>query len=94
MPRHDFQAGHYPFLPVRLMLRHPFPSEDWAQRTRAPALIIAAERDSVVPAGHARMLFEAWAGQKQFHVLPQTGHNDIEMHPGYYPLINEFLSAL
>ena len=86
-------AGHYPFLPVRLLLRHPFPSTDWAQRTRARALIIAAERDSVVPAAHARKLFDAWAGEKQFHVLPQTGHNDIDMHPDYYRLIDEFLAA-
>ena len=87
-------AGHYPYLPVRLMLRHPFPSEDWARRAHAPALIIAAEHDTVVPATHARKLFAAWAGQKQLHILPQTGHNDIEMHPHYYALINEFLAAL
>src|SRR5690348_16524819 len=79
-------AGHYPLLPVRLMLRHPFPSDDWAKRTRAPALIIAAEHDAVVPSEHARKLFEAWAGEKQFHILRQTGHNDIEMHPDYYAL--------
>lgn len=86
-------AGHYPFLPVRLLLRHPFPSTDWAQRTHAPALLLAAEHDDVVPAAHAQKLFEVWAGPKQIHVLPQTGHNDIEMHPDYYRLINEFLLA-
>lgn len=86
-------AGHYPFLPVRLLLRHPFPSTDWAKRTQAPALIIAAEQDYVVPAEHARKLFDAWAGEKQFHVLPQTGHNDIDTHADYYRLIDEFLQA-
>jgi len=84
-------AGHYPFLPVRLLLRHPFPSSDWAKRTRAPALLLAAEHDDVVPAIHAQKLFEVWAGPKQIHVLAQTGHNDIEMHADYYRLINEFL---
>jgi uncharacterized protein len=87
-------ATHYPFLPVRLLLRHPFPSADWAARTRAPALILAAEHDNVVPAVHAQKLFEAWAGPKQVHVLAQTGHNDIETHADYYRLINEFLSAV
>jgi fermentation-respiration switch protein FrsA (DUF1100 family) len=84
-------AGHYPFLPVRLLLRHPFPSTDWANRTHEPALLLAAEHDDVVPATHAQKLFEAWAGPKQIHVLARTGHNDIEMHPDYYRLINEFL---
>ena len=84
-------AGHYSFLPVRLLLRHPFPSIDWARRTRAPALLLAAEHDNVVPATHAQKLFKVWAGPKQMRVLAQTGHNDIEMHPDYYRLINEFL---
>ena len=63
------------------------------RRTRARALIIAAERDNVVPAVHARKLFAAWAGEKQLHVLPQTGHNDIDMHADYYRLIDEFLAG-
>jgi pimeloyl-ACP methyl ester carboxylesterase len=87
-------AGHYPFLPVRLLLRHPFPSMDWAQRATAPALILAADHDTVVPASHARKLFAAWAGEKQIHVLAGTGHNDVETHPDYYRLINEFLASL
>lgn len=86
-------AGKYPYLPVRLLLRHPFPSTDWAKQARVPALFLAAERDFVVPAEHTRGLFEAWAGEKQMHVLPQTGHDDLDMHPDYYRLIDEFLAA-
>jgi uncharacterized protein len=84
-------AGHYPFLPVRLLLRHPFPSTGWARRTKARVLILAAEHDAVVPASHAQRLFDAWAGEKQIHVLAGMGHNDIEAHPDYYRRINEFL---
>ena len=84
-------AGHYPFLPVRLLLRHPFPSADWARRSQARVLILAADRDTVVPAAHAQKLFDSWAGEKQIHVLPGTGHNDIQEHPDYYRLINQFL---
>ena len=87
-------AGHYPVLPVRLLLRHPFPSTDWAKRTHTPALLLAAERDDVVPATHAQKLFDVWAGPKQIHVLARTGHNDIEQHPDYYRLINEFLARV
>lgn len=86
-------AGHYPLLPVRFLLRHPFPSTDWAKRTQAPALFLAAEYDDVVPATHAQQLFKVWAGPKHIHVLARTGHNDIEQHPDYYRLIDEFLAA-
>src|SRR4029453_11306181 len=58
-------AGHYPLLPVRLLLRHPFPSTDWAKRSKAPVLILAAERDTVVPAAHAQKLLQAWSGEKR-----------------------------
>jgi pimeloyl-ACP methyl ester carboxylesterase len=84
-------AGHYPIFPVRLLLRHPFPSADWARKARAPALILAAERDDIVPARHARRLAQAWAGKSEAHVLAGTGHNDIETSPDYYRLIRRFL---
>lgn len=89
----EVAATHYPFIPVRLLLQHPFPSIDWAKRSQAPALILAAKHDFIVPARHAQRLFEAWSGKKQIHVLDHVGHNDIETHPDYYRLINEFIAA-
>ena len=86
-------AAHYPYFPVRWLLRHPFPSTDWARHAQAPALILAAERDDIVPSQHAQRLFDAWHGQKQIHILKGRGHNDIQTDPSYYRLINEFLSA-
>jgi uncharacterized protein len=85
-------ARHYPFLPVRLLLRHKFASVDWAKKTRAPALMLAGERDHIVPPIHARALFDAWAGPKALHTLADVGHNDVEMHADYYSLINRFLT--
>jgi pimeloyl-ACP methyl ester carboxylesterase len=86
-------ARHYSFMPVRLLLRHPFPSVDWARQAKAPALILAAEHDHIIPPMHAQRLHEAWAGDKQIHVLEGVGHNDIESNPEYYRLINAFLSG-
>jgi uncharacterized protein len=85
-------AHHYSIFPVRLLLKHPFPSSDFAKRSKVPALILAAEHDNVVPAIHARRLHEAWSGS-EIHVLESVGHNDIEMHPRYYELVNGFLGA-
>ncbi len=86
-------ARHYAFMPVRLLLRHPFPSVDWARQAKAPALILAGERDHIIPPMHAQRLHAAWAGDKQIHILEGVGHNDIELNPEYYRLINEFLSG-
>ena len=86
-------AHHYWFMPVRWLLRHRFESSEWARRTQAPALMLAAEDDFIVPPIHARRLSKAWAGPKQIHTLAGVGHNDIEMHPDYYTLINDFLGS-
>jgi pimeloyl-ACP methyl ester carboxylesterase len=87
-------AGHYPIFPVRLLLRHPFPSDEWARQISRPALIVAARNDFVVPARHAQRLGEAWAGPKEIHILQGVGHNDVDSNADYYPLVNRFLSSI
>jgi uncharacterized protein len=87
-------ASHYPIFPVKLLLRHPFDSASFARQTNAPALFIAAAEDRVIPAKHAQALANVWAGEQQLHVLPGVGHNDLELHPDYFRLIDEFLGRL
>lgn len=86
-------AAHYPIFPVDTLLRHPFPSDEWAPKALAPALFLAGSRDSIVPATHAQRLRDLWGGRKQWHLL-DAGHNDIHRDPGYYALINSFLGSL
>lgn len=86
-------ASHYPIFPVKLLLKHPFDSAALARHTTVPALILAAERDGVIPPAHARALFDAWAGPKQFQLLHGVGHNDVERNEHYFELINAFLRS-
>lgn len=87
-------SHHYSFLPVRWLLRHPFPSTDWARRAQAPALILAAADDLVIPPSFAARLRDAWAGPSELHTLAGVGHNTIEQHDEYQRLINRFLAQL
>lgn len=87
-------ASHYPMFPVRLLLRHPFPSDEWAKNARAPALILAAERDTIVPPSHARVLADRWAGEKHFELLHNVGHNDVDHDSTYYPAIEQFIRTV
>jgi len=84
---------HYPGIPIRLLLRHPFASLDWAANAKAPALFLVAERDRIIPPSHARHLFDSWPARKEFHLLPGRGHNDIDQDSTYYPLINAFIAS-
>lgn len=84
-------AGKFPFLPIEGFIRHPFPSVDFALTIDTPVLMIAAEHDVVIPPAHARSLFEAWRGPRQYALLDNVGHNDISEHPRYHALIHGFL---
>jgi uncharacterized protein len=84
-------AHHYRVLPVRTLLKHPFPADEFARTAQVPALLLAAERDNIVPPIHAQRLSEAWAGPHRLQVLEGVGHNDIERNAQYCELINDFL---
>jgi pimeloyl-ACP methyl ester carboxylesterase len=85
---------HYPYAPVSLLLRHPFDSVSRAGRVAAPMLLLAAERDSVVPVSHARALFEKWGGPKTWREIPRADHNDLDAEPAYWEELAAFLTGL
>jgi pimeloyl-ACP methyl ester carboxylesterase len=83
---------HYPFLPVGLLLKHRFDSLSLAPDISARLLCIAAAYDEVIPAQHARRLYDAWGGPKKWLELA-AGHNSTDNHPDYWPSIRAFLAA-
>ncbi|MBI2219994.1 MAG: alpha/beta hydrolase [Acidobacteria bacterium] len=91
----DVAAHHYPFLPVRWLLRDRFPSLDRISQVRCPVLVITAERDSIVPAKQSRRLYEAAQDPKRLLVVPGTDHNDDELVAGQRMIraILDFLDA-
>lgn len=84
---------HYPFLPVSLLLKHPFDSIGRASRISTPVLVLAAGRDDIIPSEHAQALFARWHGPKIWREFSGAGHNDIDADSGYYEAIAAFLSG-
>jgi pimeloyl-ACP methyl ester carboxylesterase len=82
---------HYPWLPVGLLLRHPFDSGARAPAIRAPLLAIVAEQDTIIPPVHSRRLFEAWGGPKRWAAIPHTDHNDVAGAPEFWAAVASFL---
>ena len=82
---------HYPYLPVRWMLRHPFNSVERAPWIEAPLLCLVAERDEIIPVVHAKRLFDAWKGAKRWVELRGAGHNSIDDAPEFWEHIRDFL---
>ena len=84
----------YPFVPVSLLLRHPFDSLARAPGIDAPLLVLAGENDRIIPPDRSRRLHDAWAGPTRWEAIPERGHNDLHAHPRYWPAIREFLTSL
>lgn len=84
----------YPWLPVGWLLKHPFDSLAEAPAVRTPLLMLPAMADSVIAPAHARTLFEAWGGGKQWQPLAEVGHNDVQQHPEFWPTMIGFMRGL
>ncbi len=65
---------HYPFLPVRWLLRDEFPTTDAVARVKAPVTVVFGAEDSIVPAEQSREVAQA-AGARTIEV-PGADHND------------------
>jgi fermentation-respiration switch protein FrsA (DUF1100 family) len=73
---------HYPWLPVRWMLRDRFETLERIPRIRAPILVIAGDRDGIVPISESRRVFDAAAEPKSFVVVRGADHNDEALFTG------------
>jgi len=78
----DVAAHHYWFLPVRQLLRDRFDSLSRIHGVRCPVLVLAGEKDTVVPLDLSRRLFEAAPGPKRLVTLAGVDHNDPELLEG------------
>lgn len=91
----DVGAVHYPWLPVQRLLLDRYPSIDRIASVSAPVLVIAGDRDDIVPMPLSLRLYDAAAEPKRFVLVPGAGHNDPELVDGRRVLteITGFLSS-
>lgn len=74
---------HYPWAPVRLMLRDRYDSAAHLRDFPKPIALVVAERDEIIPTEFARRLFEAIGGAgatKAMHTITGATHNDWPEH--------------
>jgi pimeloyl-ACP methyl ester carboxylesterase len=69
-------AHHYPWLPVRLLLRDRYDSRQNLQRFGKPVLVAIAERDSIIPRRFGDALYESLPPPKKKLVIAGAEHND------------------
>ena len=67
---------HYPWLPVRWLLRDHYDSAAHLASFDRPVIVAVAERDTIVPARFGTALHHALPGRKRLDVIATAGHND------------------
>lgn len=72
----DTAAEHYPFLPVRLLLKDRFPVVEHVRRIRVPTVVVYGTGDSIVPPEQSRAVADAAAGPVTVVELRDADHND------------------
>jgi uncharacterized protein len=79
----DVGQYHYWWLPVRSLVRDRYDTLERIGRVHAPLLVIAGERDSIVPIDQSRRVYDsAVSERKRFLSIPRADHNDDELFDG------------
>jgi len=76
----DMAVFHYPWIPMRWLMRDHYDSLSKIAAIAAPLLIIHGERDRIVPLSNARRLAEAAALSPEpgeMRVIEGAGHNNL-----------------
>jgi uncharacterized protein len=72
----DAAAEHYPFLPVRPLLKDRYPVAEWIKRVRVPTVVVYGSADSVVPMEQSRTVARVAGGPVTSVEEPGADHND------------------
>ena len=67
---------HYPFLPVRTLLRDRYPLAEQLAQVSAPVTVVYGSTDSVVPPHQSRAVAEVAPSLHQVVEVPGADHND------------------
>jgi fermentation-respiration switch protein FrsA (DUF1100 family) len=67
---------HYPYLPVRTLLKDRYPLAEQVATLRLPITIVYGTKDSIVPPAHSRTVAESALGSTQLIAVQGADHND------------------
>lgn len=74
----DVAAYHYPWAPVRWLMKDRFDSKAKIAAVATPVFIYHGERDTVVPIRFGRALFDAALDPKESLWIPDAGHSGLD----------------
>lgn len=89
----DIAFASYPFIPVRLLMKDQFRSDERIGQVKAPLLILHGTRDRIIPIGYGERLFALANEPKQLVRFPQGEHENLDRF-GALQAARDFLGKL
>ena len=90
----EVAAHHYPWVPVRLLMRNRFESIEKIGQYHGPLLQSHGTADEIIPFKLGVRLYEAAASRdKQFFEMPGLSHNEMPSRE-YYDALGEWIERL
>lgn len=86
--------GRYPYLPIGLLAKHKFKSEDWIADVAAPKLIAHGDADSIIPFAQGEALFELAHEPKTFARFAGSEHTTLAADGLYEDAVWPFLDPI
>lgn len=83
----------YPWVPVRLLLRHPFATEDVIANLTTSTTIIYSPTDGLVPRSHVEKILHTANPSIPLIAVPNTNHVTLVLHPDIPQLLREALAT-
>ncbi|HEX8668677.1 MAG TPA: alpha/beta hydrolase [Allosphingosinicella sp.] len=87
-------AGHYPWIPVRLLFRHRMEPAEALRHSAVPIAIVAAANDMLIPRRRTDALRHAVPNLVFDRTIPGAGHNDIYQQPDFHVAMREALRRI
>ena len=85
----ELAVRQFPYVPVRWLLTDKFESWKYVAQIKAPAHLIMAEHDEVIPRASTEQLFSRFAkGAATLSVIPGVSHNTVMQHASYLRLLS------
>lgn len=82
---------HYPWLPVRLLLKDRYDSVSHLADYAGPLLIVRVGGDQIVPSANTDRLISSLDQPPQVLTLPKADHNTVHQHPEYGRTLADFM---
>jgi pimeloyl-ACP methyl ester carboxylesterase len=90
----ELGASHYPWLPVRLLLRHRMEAAATLLGLDVPVALITADNDTIVPKERSAPFREAATNLRADFTIDAVGHNDIYDSPKFIIALRNSVNAV